>query len=89
MDQALVDKQLVREQAVRDKIKASKAILRRGLDLVASMVRARPQEVVELISTLIDLLFKTAFGKGAFLVGDRAYEVLVVSRQNVASASSC
>jgi hypothetical protein len=78
-DQALVDKQLLREQAVREKIKASRAVLYRGLDLVASMIKARPQEVVQLISTFTDLLFKSAFGKGAFLVGERAYEVFLVS----------
>jgi hypothetical protein len=77
-DQALVNAQLAREQAVREKIKTTQATLLRGLNLMASLIHARPQEVVDLISHLTSSLFESAFGRGAFLVGSRAYEVYMV-----------
>ncbi|KAJ7504446.1 armadillo-type protein [Mycena galericulata] len=72
--QALLQAQLVREAAVRQRVDTVRANLVRGLACVRSLVAAGVPEFRTYISSVAGLLLEGALGKGALLVGASAFE---------------
>lgn len=76
--QALVQAQLVREAAVRQRVDVVKANLVRGLAFVRSIVAAGVLEFRVYISSVAELLLEGALRKGSLLVGASALETYLV-----------
>ncbi|KAJ7623265.1 armadillo-type protein [Roridomyces roridus] len=72
--QALLQAQLVREAAVRQRVDTVKANLIRGLVFVRSLVAADVPEFRLYISSVVELLLGGALRKGSLLVGASAFE---------------
>ncbi|KAI9068620.1 ARM repeat-containing protein [Trametes sanguinea] len=77
-DQALVQAQLEKEAAVRQRVNAIKARIEQGLHLVHSLVQARVEELRVFVATLAALLREGAFGKATRLVGSMSFETYLV-----------
>jgi hypothetical protein len=77
-DQALVQGQLEKEAAIRQRVEGTRAHILRGLNLVEAIVRVRPQELHAYLSLIISTLLSGAFGKSSTLVGDRGFETYLV-----------
>ena len=82
-DQALVDAQLEKENAVRQRVTHVKANLLRGLQLIRSLVSSDVQEFRFYISTVASFLLDGALGKGSVLVGHDAVQTYLVRFFNI------
>jgi hypothetical protein len=76
-DKAKVAAQMAKEADVRAQIAQVQAHLRRGLELVAALADSHVSAVENKLETLFTLLINSVFGPGAFLVDDRAFDVLI------------
>lgn len=76
-DKALVAAQVAKEADIRQRIVLIQARLRRGLELVAALTDSRVTAVENQLGTLSNLLIKSVFGPGAFLVDSRSFEVFI------------
>ena len=77
-DQALVEVQLEKEDAVRQRIAHLKFSLLRGLQFVRSLVFSNVQEFRLYISAVASLLLDGAMGKSSVLVGHDAVQAYLV-----------
>jgi hypothetical protein len=77
-DQALVEAQLEKESAVRQRVAHVKINLLRGLKFVRSLVSSGVQDFQLYISTVASLLLDGALGKGSILVGLHAVQTYLV-----------
>lgn len=77
-DQALVEAQLEKEDAVRQRIAHLKFSLLRGLQFVRSLVFSNVQEFRLYISAVASLLLDGAMGKSSVLVGHDAVQAYLV-----------
>jgi hypothetical protein len=81
-DQALVDAQLEKESAVRERVTHIKINLIRGLQLVRSLVSSETQDFRLYISAVASLLLDGALGKASVLVGHDAVHTYLVNSFN-------
>ena len=88
-DQALVNAQLQKEAAIRERVNGVKAKLQQGLHLVRSLVLARVEQLRTFVSPLATLLREGAFGNAVTLVGDASFETYLVSKPGVNSEARC
>ena len=88
-DQALVNAQLQKEAAIRERVNDVKAKLQQGLHLVRSLVLARVEQLRTFVSPLATLLREGAFGNAVTLVGDASFETYLVSKPGVNSEARC
>ncbi|TFK45118.1 armadillo-type protein [Crucibulum laeve] len=72
--QALVQVQLEKEAKIRESVSNLKHNLERGLQLVHSLVVANVEEFQVYISSIVSLLLDGALNRGAFLVGQSAFD---------------
>ena len=77
-DAALVDAQLKKEAAIRERVNTIKARLEGGLRLIESLVSAQVEELKKHLSALVDLLLLGGFGKAVRLVGSTAFDRYLV-----------
>lgn len=79
-DQALVDAQKAKEAEVRQRIAEVQARLRRGTELVASLIASNGAAAQREAGNLAKAMLSTVFGRGSFLVDQdtRAFEVFLV-----------
>lgn len=78
-DQALVNAQMAKEAEIRTQITTTQASLRRGVELVRSLVAANSEAVSKHLRIMSDCLLASVFGPGSFLVDDRVFPVFLVS----------
>lgn len=76
-DKAAVHAQLKKEAGVRDQIASVQAHLKRGLELVAALADSHVSAVEGELGALAELLLKSVFGPGAFLVDSDAFDVFI------------
>ncbi|PFH47401.1 hypothetical protein AMATHDRAFT_152123 [Amanita thiersii Skay4041] len=72
--QALVQAQLERESAIRNRVVAIKARFDRGMNFIRSLVSASVDEFKPYISSIAALLVAGALGRGTPLVGQSAFD---------------
>ena len=82
-DKALVAAQLVTETEIRSRIATVQARLKRGVELVASLVASNAERMQRHTGLLARSLLDSAFGPGSFLLDGRAFEVFLVSDTTV------
>ncbi|KAI0800349.1 ARM repeat-containing protein [Fomes fomentarius] len=73
-DQALIQAQLEKEAAIRQRIVNIKARLEQGLQLVNSLVSAQVEALQTVVAELAALLRDGAFGKAVTLIGQASFE---------------
>ncbi|EGO00628.1 hypothetical protein SERLA73DRAFT_71629 [Serpula lacrymans var. lacrymans S7.3] len=73
-EQALVQAQLTREAAVRQRVTSIKANLQRGLAFIGSLISSLVPEFRHYISSIISLLLEGALKKGQRLLGSEAFQ---------------
>lgn len=78
-DQAAVNAQLEKEDAVRSNVSRVKSEMARGLAIVKSVVAAGVPELSTHIAGIAKLLLEGALKKGSVLVGADAFETYLVS----------
>lgn len=81
-DQALVDAQKAKEAEVRQRIATLQAQLKRGIELVAALVASNAESVERHAGDMAKAMLSTVFGRGSFLVDERAFDVFLVSIYN-------
>jgi len=77
-DEALVAAQLAKESEVRARILIQQAKLKRGVELVSSIVASNAEKMQRHVDELVKLLLSSAFGAGSFLSDERPFEVFLV-----------
>ena len=77
-DQALVNAQLAKEDAIRSNIDRVKSEMTSGLVMVKSLVAAGVEELSAHIAPIAKLLLDGALKKGSVLVGPYAFETYLV-----------
>ena len=78
--QALVTAQLEKEQQTRQRVLGIKTRLERGLALVKSVVNADVDDFPAYIALIIKLLLEGVLKTGKILVGERGFNVYLVSK---------
>lgn len=78
-DKAAVSTQLAKEAAVRNKIIQTQAKLKRGVELVSSLVSSNAEAMERHVGELARVMLASVFGAGSFLVTKRSFKVFLVS----------
>lgn len=78
-DKAAVSAQLAKEAAVRDRIVVVQAKLRRGIELVSSVINSNAEAMERHAGELARMMLASVFAAGSFLVTERAFQVFLVS----------
>jgi len=78
-DKALVAAQLAKEAETRMRISKLQARLRRGVELVSSLVVSNAEKMERHVGELAKMMLVTAFGAGSFLLDGRPFDVFMVS----------
>lgn len=78
-DQALVDSQLAQESKIRLKLESLQRSLCTSLDVIQSMLNARSEVFDRHLPEALSLVISQAVGPAAFLAGERACSLYLVS----------
>ena len=77
-DKALVAAQVAKETDIRTHISVLQAKVKRGVELVMSLVASNTDMMQRYVGELAESLLVTAFGTGSFLLDQRPFEVFLV-----------
>ena len=80
-DQHAVAVQMTKEAGVRKQIVDVQARLRRGVELVRSLVASNAEAMERDVGELAKMLLRSVFGVGSFLADKKAFDVFLVSPQ--------
>jgi len=80
-DQAAVAAQMAKEAGIRQQIIEVQARLRRGVELVRSLVASNAEAMERHVGELAKMLLHSVFGVGSFLADNKAFEVFLVSSE--------
>lgn len=77
-DQALIQEQLRKESAIRQRVALTKKRLEHGLELIRSLASAQVDEFRLYLSNLAALLLTGGFGQASQLIGFKSFDVFIV-----------
>ena len=88
-DKAAVAAQLAKEAGVRAQIVIVQARLRRGVELVSSLISSNAEAMERHLGDLARMMLESVFGPGGFLMDQRPFQVFLVRHILIDTCAKC